>query len=799
MQKNKHLERTRRHRAMSPASTALASADARHHPCCLPLAAMLAACGLLTHLSAQAQTADAPAAPSAAASAPAAQQQRKPATPPAPTAKPATPSAEQLERVEVSGGASDTSLRRASTASKIVVGREEIERFGDASVAEVLKRLPGVTTGGRPGRGGGPRMRGMGAGYTQVLVNGERMPAGFSLDDLPPEQVERIEVMRAPTAEFGARAVAGTINIVLREALVKRNNDLRVGIAHENGVNSPDFSWTRNDTLAEDGNGAYTLTVVANDRRRRDDIDIRTTTLRLDRQESSSFQQSGFSENERQSLNVNARIQWRLGGGDSLNLMPILVAAKGSNSSQFSQVPTRDYDFVQTSGDGQFRMARLNGQWNKRIDDSTRFELRGGLGQAKLDSNSLRQEYLGQPGALLPSHRQDDTTNSLDRSWSSIAKLSHQMDNSGEHSLVGGLEAEGVKRDQTRISLLDGLPRAELADFGDNLQASTLRLAAYAQDEFQLSKQWSAYAGLRWEGIRTESSALAYQVRNSSSVWTPLLHTVWKLDEKSRDQIRVSLTRSYRAPDVQALIAKPSINAQYQLDPDTGSYPDRAGNPDLKPELATGIDVALERYLSKGGILSVSAFARRIKDLIRNVTALETVSWSDTPRWVQRPRNIGEATTMGIELEAKFRLDEFIDDALPVSVRSNLSLFRSSVDGIPGPNNRLDAQPRGTANLGADYRLRSMPLSLGASINFTPATTIQQTTLLESKSTRKQVIDAFALWSFNRDVALRLTASNLGPLDYTTTNTISTARLLTTTDTAGRTFTNWQARLEIKL
>jgi iron complex outermembrane receptor protein len=198
----------------------------------LPLAALLAACGLLTHLPLQAQTqaADtsaAPAAPSAAASAPAAQQQQQPKPSPPPQAKPAaaTNPAEQLERVEVSGGASDTSLRRASTASKIVVGREEIERFGDSSVAEVLKRLPGVTTGGRPGRGGGPRMRGMGAGYTQVLVNGERMPAGFSLDDLPPEQVERIEVMRAPTAEFGARAVAGTINIVLREALVKRNKD----------------------------------------------------------------------------------------------------------------------------------------------------------------------------------------------------------------------------------------------------------------------------------------------------------------------------------------------------------------------------------------------------------------------------------------------------------------------------------------------------------------------------------------------------------------------------------------------
>ena len=72
-----------------------------------------------------------------------------------------------MGRVEVIGSSSDTDQRRASTAAKIIIGKEDIERFGDSSVSEVLKRLPGVTTGGRPGRGGDVRMRGMGGGYTQ--------------------------------------------------------------------------------------------------------------------------------------------------------------------------------------------------------------------------------------------------------------------------------------------------------------------------------------------------------------------------------------------------------------------------------------------------------------------------------------------------------------------------------------------------------------------------------------------------------------------------------------------------------
>ncbi len=103
------------------------------------------------------------------------------------------------------------------------------------TLGEVLRRLPGVSTPGRPGRGGAPRLRGLGGGYTQLLIDGERVPPGFSLESLTPEQIERIEILRAPTAETGARAIAGTINIITREGFRQRLNDLRLGAGYENG------------------------------------------------------------------------------------------------------------------------------------------------------------------------------------------------------------------------------------------------------------------------------------------------------------------------------------------------------------------------------------------------------------------------------------------------------------------------------------------------------------------------------------------------------------------------------------
>jgi iron complex outermembrane receptor protein len=517
---------------------------------------------------------------------------------------------------------------------------------------------------------------------------------------------------------------------------------------------------------------------------------------------------------------MTGRVQWRLDGGDTLALQPFVVVNRGTNASTYDQVQTPEvtagpdhYDFnhVESQGTNRSVMARLNAQWNKRLSDVSRLELRGGVGRMSMNSDSDRREY--EDTTL--TRTQDDHTRSRDTSWSFNSKYNHQLPD--EHNFVAGLEGEGTGRNQTRNCLQNGSSCSYLLDFGDDVDASTRRLAAYAQDEWSVGKQWGFYAGLRWEGIQTDSKATNYNVSNSSSVWTPLLHAVYKLDEKSREQIRASLTRSYRSPQLNDLIARPSVNSQYPClngvpcGTNAINYPDRMGNPDLKPEMATGVELGWEKYMTKGGLISANLFYRHINDLIRTVTALEDVSWSPEQRWVAKPRNIGTAQTYGVELEAKFRLDEYLADAWPVNIRSNLSLFHSKVDGIQGPDNKLDQQPRYTANLGADYRLRSLPLTLGGSINYTPANTVQQTTLTAVSSDKKRVFDLFASWNLSSSTALRVSATNLAPLDYGTGSVsvvparyatdgslLSPAKLVTGEST-GRSFTLWQVRLEMKI
>jgi len=698
----------------------------------------------------------------------------------------------------------DVQERRQSTAAKIIIGREEIERFGDSTLGDVLKRLPGVTIQGRPGRGGAIRMRGLGSGYTQILLDGERVSPGFSLDSISPDQIERIEILRAPTAETGARAIAGTINIVTREGYTRRVNDVRLGAAVENGRIQPSASWTRN--IAE---GAWTINYSLSVYHYERDNSSTTTTVdtRLDDGTVTLAQRDeGRFRARGDGLHGTGRLQWRGEGGiDAVTLTPIAVYNRGSFRRQgvltqsVGALPAT-YDTAETSGDFGSSLLRLNAQWNRRLGSGGRLEWRAGAGQSRAPSNSLRTETTG--GNV--SRTLEESSRAHDTSYSSSIKLTETI--FAGHNLVAGVEVESNRRDETRRALQDGDPLLT-DEFGDSLSASSLRLAAYAQDEWDLTPNWSAHAGLRWESIATRGSVAEGEpeARNRSNVWTPLLHAVWKPDPKGRDQVRISLTRSYRSPPLSSMIARPAINPRYPVPgPNTPTQPDRAGNPDLKPELATGVDIAVERYLPGSGVLSANVFRRSISNYMRGVTTLGTVPYASSPRYVLRQQNVGEAMTEGVELEAKFRLSDLWQEAPRLDVRTNASFFRSRVKGVPGPDNRLDQQPDYTANLGLDYRLRGVPLTLGGNLNWTPGYLTRISDTQTATIGRKLVADVYGLWTFSPTVALRVTASNLAARDYVTGSTVDGPDLQglpvrETAQTTAPTYLNLQLRLELKI
>lgn len=700
----------------------------------------------------------------------------------------------RIQQVNVSGArADDTEARRISTAAKMVFGREELERNGDTSVSEVLKRLPGVTIGGAPGRGGGGgvRMRGMGNGYTQMLVNGERPPPGFSLESLSPDQVERIEVIRGPVAEHSTQAIAGTINVILREGYQQKDIQLRLADNIEQGRHGANVSLAM---PGKSGALSWMMSGSLMQNRPHSDSDTLNLSTRKDgtveRRQQIRDEGSGVFDG----IFLSPRLAYKFANGDTLSFQPFFVSNRSRNGAdswldQTIGSVAPEYAHQRSDAHANSTFLRGFGNWLHRGEAGARLEVKFGFTGGRSDTDTARNTF---DGAGAPLRRYLDSDASRDSGVNTGGKYSRPLGQG--HLFAAGWDLEGSRRRQQHVAAGDSA--ALFDDGGASLAAQSRRIALFVQDEWDVTPQFSTYLGLRWEGIRVTSDgrdrSVGADVVNTSKVWSPVLHGVYRIPGHEKDQLRGSVTRSYKAPALNDLIAVPYISTY-----NDATRPDRTGNPNLKPELATGIDVAYEHYLGKSGLLSASAFVRNIDDLMRRQTVL--VQGSSGVRWVSTPINIGSARTSGIELEAKFPLTELWPAAPLIDVRSNYSRFWSRVDGIPGPNNRLDQQPKQTANLGLDYRAKGSPLSLGGSLNWTPQT-IVQTTVNETATTgTKRQFDVYGLWKLNTASQLRLSANNLDARVYETARSLDTGPLVQSAATAAHTYTNFGIRYETKL
>lgn len=668
----------------------------------------------------------------------------------------------QLERVSVTRQNNETDLRRREPVAKQLYGRDELDKYGDTQLSDVLKRLPGINVSG-----GQLRMRGLGGAYTQILVNGEPAPPGFSLDNLNPAQVERLEVTKAPTADQSAQAIAGTLNIILKDAPRVVQKDLRVGVAYASEKPVINAGFTYGDRIV--GGIGFVLPISVYQW----NFVNETDSDRVRDSGATHLTSAGRDRAHGRGFNISPRLNWKLGDDESLTLQGFFVnnqfRNEGESSTQVLQsgptsvLPVSVLD--STRNRGTFSAHRLNLQYNNRFGEDRRIELRAGTGSGGADFDF---GFVGRDQNGVQKVTRTTTGDNRNRNSTIAGKYSQYA---GEaHTVTVGSELERRTRDETRRTTENGvdlLPGIE----GQPFDATITRTAVYAQDEWEINKQWSAYFGVRHEQIKTVSEGVGSDFNSTSKVTTPLLHLNFKPDPKGRDLIRGSLTRSYKAADVQQLIARPTINTDYPATgpnarTNTQTAPDRIGNPNLKPELATGLDVAWETYLPAGGMVSVGAFHRRITGLVRNSLVLENnVSWSSMPRWVAKPINLSKASTTGLEFEVKGRAAELFpslfEPTTALSLRASLNLYQSKVADIPGPDNRLEGQQPWQFNFGADYRMKSLPINMGFSAQIAPKFNVQQSVLQSQESLASRSLDAFAAMQVSKQDNLRVSVNGL--------------------------------------
>lgn len=121
-----------------------------------------------------------------------------------------------------------TASRTAQTqeqtlAAVTVIDRETIDRLQPNSLLDLLHGTPGLSlaNNGGPGKSTSMFLRGTESDHVLVLVDGVRLGSatsgGAAIQDIPVDQIERVEIVRGPFSSlYGSDAIGGVIQIFTR-------------------------------------------------------------------------------------------------------------------------------------------------------------------------------------------------------------------------------------------------------------------------------------------------------------------------------------------------------------------------------------------------------------------------------------------------------------------------------------------------------------------------------------------------------------------------------------------------------
>jgi len=214
---------------------------------------------LLSAMAAQAVAQE--AAPAPAPAAPAVAQ-------PAPPAPEAAAGVQQVQVTGIRRGIEAAiSIKKNSSSIVEAISAEDIGKLPDASVAESISRLPGVTTqrGRSSGKASDVSVRGLSPSFNGTLLNGREMASTGNarspeFDLFPAELMGSVVIYKTPDASVVGQGLAATIDLKTvnpldfgKRVLAANYKKSRIGVGQEGGLPEGDgkrFSFSYIDQFA---------------------------------------------------------------------------------------------------------------------------------------------------------------------------------------------------------------------------------------------------------------------------------------------------------------------------------------------------------------------------------------------------------------------------------------------------------------------------------------------------------------------------------------------------------------------
>ena len=233
---------------------------------------------------------------------------------------------------------------------------------------------------------------------------------------------------------------------------------------------------------------------------------------------------------------------------------------------------------------------------------------------------------------------------------------------------------------------------------GGAYSASDDLAAGYAMAEVPVGPRLQVIAGARAERSRVRVDAVGTALDTSAArrFFTDALPALLLNYRPSEAQaVRLSATRTLARPEYRELAG---IRTREVL----GGV-DTRGNPDLVRTLIDNYDARWELYPSAGEVLSVGAFAKRFQNPIERVFRPSNTNSLITFL------NARSATNVGLEFEARKRLDGLGLPVRGLTAFGNLTLIRSEIrlgpgqEGIQRENRALTGQAPYVVNTGLTW------------------------------------------------------------------------------------------------
>lgn len=705
--------------------------------------------------------------------------------------------ARQLDTVVVQGEITYRD-RADDIAPTLLYDLEYFQRFEPNTVGDMLKRVPGVGfVGSDIMEYDGAQLRGLGGGYTQVLINGKKVPGAgddrsFYVDRIPAEMVDHIEIKRSASANRSGDAMAGAINIVLRDAYEFTGSYIRVGVNRwDDGEVNPTFGAV---TSFEALGGRLLAGINVQDR-------YRAKTKRSDR----------FSDNT-----MEEKVSWedqtevKDGRDYSANLSYTAdVGETGRFSIDGFYVKTdrdvSEVSFEEELDDDETINARVPGldpydQKNYGISVEYKFDMAGGTTELSVDHARFENSQAtteGEEVYVSGAENWDDTWSIEGTEWDETAfeaesvsakdtetgfKLAHVRPVGGaelefgvdyrtkkRESLVTGYEWEAEEEGETPNSLADYELDGSVASVIEEKRLDPYIMLSGKGEVFS----WEA--GLRYETTKTvveylEDEESEGRVSKDYNELLPSVNLRWDITDS--DRINFSVARTVKRPNFNELI--PAL-----LNGEFGDN-DYIGNPELDPETANGLDIGFEHRLGKKGVVGLNFFYRDVKDLIEIVNTggpseemqdtweemiedgdavdlADAMAQEPAESWLYTSANVGDGKVYGFEFDLSTPLSVFGLDNTGVFL--NYSWVDSKVDDFMGER-RFNDQAKSVFNIGFIQDLPSLAASFG--VTYRKQGDAYARLLGEEAIVRYgDELDAFVEKRFGNNFSVRLSANNL--------------------------------------